>query len=404
MEVAAIKISRYDVSFVLNEKLAPHIISQTGGISLNRKTKALLIIVGIVAGICAFSFLIISLTHGKQGSDTAAKPASSDMTETPVPTGSFSDQRLGFEDASLDAQNGSHNYLNDTSLSCAYNSAGDTVSLGLSNNGPKDYIYLNPTCSAATTSHHIGFYITSSRGPIENSTGPASPNNWNYIIAGQTYDTAQPASYIDDANYGVRWRDSALYDGQTNVGTTLNIRVISIGDGSETVHDGNLLAVLTAEIGYDKATNTYKIQSLKNNDTKYTGSLEADERAKLINDAATFMQQSSIVSSSNQEFWNNAIKGATVEKIAAPYFGYIVDSSVHTIMAGDYKTCDIYAVNLPYPGYGFFTVYAAPQLQLDGLSTATAPGSSDLNLAIIGYDALYPFSESTLYPKFEKQN
>jgi hypothetical protein len=73
-------------------------------------------------------------------------------------------------------------------------------------------------------------------------------------------------------------------------------------------------------------------------------------------------------------------------------------------MAGDYKTCDIYAVNLPYPGYGFFTVYAAPQLQLDGLSTATAPGSSDLNLAIIGYDALYPFSESTLYPKFEKQN
>ena len=50
---------------------------------------------------------------------------------------------------------------------------------------------------------------------------------------------------------------------------------------------------------------------------------------------------------------------------------------------GNYENCDIYAVNIQFPG-DFNTVYFAPKMQIMGFERPTEPGKTEIRLQVLG--------------------
>jgi hypothetical protein len=327
--------------------------------------------------------------------NTQKMPAVSDQSEddnTPQHT-------QWYESTALAERKSSGNYRNDALLKYEYDTKGNTISLGLGSGQLDDYIYLNPRCSEATPHMKIGFYISSSRIDVEicdkvgePGTAPKNASESNVLIVDRTYDTLVPAIYKDPENYGIRWKNDPMYDGNLSTGTTLYIRAVRL-------FDGYLVAICRAEIVYDQATNTYRLASLYNADVRNTGELPDAERDRILNDAVDFIrnpERGPVVSYENQAYWDEALKLAKIERRPYTYFDVLYDKNNKVCRKGDFVNCDVYAVNVPLTGFGFVSVYYAPGLQLDGFNTPTRPGSTDLDLQVFGYDAFFPFRKDTL--------
>ena len=82
---------------------------------------------------------------------------------------------------------------------------------------------------------------------------------------------------------------------------------------------------------------------------------------------------------------------------------YMYDTDGNVVSAGAYRKCEIYAVHLNCDGFGYFTVYFAPEPQVNGLSMRTLDKGEQMKLVLIGYDAFAPFTaesfSSFLHPE-----
>ena len=81
---------------------------------------------------------------------------------------------------------------------------------------------------------------------------------------------------------------------------------------------------------------------------------------------------------------------ATVEAVKAPYFTRLFKADGEATGSYEFYGYDLYAVSVPYPGYGVFTAYFAPEPQTYGLPMQTMDPDGDVFWVVAGYDALCP--------------
>ena len=90
-----------------------------------------------------------------------------------------------------------------------------------------------------------------------------------------------------------------------------------------------------------------------------------------------------------------------MEKVDSCYFPVLFGKTGDVMAAGQYHGKDLYAVNIVYPNYGFATIYAAPQRQINGLREGVP---ADEDIQPFAYDAFKPFTADTLFvPQYLEQ-
>lgn len=323
------------------------------------------------------------------GTQNAKPDSSQEPLQSPDP-GPMTDYTDG-EDNSTWGKENSGLYKNDRVL--VYNYGNGTISLGVEAPDETSALYLNPVCSEAATDalHQVGFYITASSPVLyfSHSAG-ASPSDGinaayaNFIMLGETYDTAAPAAYVDAENYGIRWENDPLGINTDDGGTTLYVRAVNL-------NSGQLIAMCRATIVHDKENNTYELSSLTSSDVVDTGEMTAEEKADLAKRAVEFMTVQNIVTPPEGS-WDKAQANAKVEIVPTPYFPWFIGVKGERLKAYEepYRNCTIWAVNLPLVT-GDVTVYFAPYLQVElGFESSTVPEGGELNLIPIGCARLNP--------------
>lgn len=358
-----------------------------------------------IAGLCLIIIFIMrgcSSEKAQQGSSVSsptsqaedADPKRDPAESTPGGTADASDFE-DYEDNSCYGSTG--NYANDKVL--VYNYGSGTISVGVEGLGVQDYIYLNPVCSEAKAApgKQIGFFITASSPRLDFSHfegGPATSalnaGEANLVLLSQTYDTAAPAGYKSEDDYGARWERDVLELNQDDGGTTLYIRAVNVSNGQ-------LVAMCKAIIAYDKARDTYFLSQLISSDVVDTGEMSMTEKAALVQKAKDFMMGTGNFTPPDENYWTSAIETAKVEHVPGPYFPQFSDINGQRAKAYDfpYNHCEVWAVNFQFPS-GFITVYFSPRLQTLGLDSTSKPGSEDLELTAIGYDCLNPMTQDTI--------
>ena len=92
-----------------------------------------------------------------------------------------------------------------------------------------------------------------------------------------------------------------------------------------------------------------------------------------------------------------------VEHPLGVYYNKLFDTDGKVVSSGAYSKCEIYAVHLNCDGFGYFTVYFAPEPQVNGLSMKTLNKGEQMKLVLFGYDAFAPFTaesfSSFLHPE-----
>jgi hypothetical protein len=152
-----------------------------------------------------------------------------------------------------------------------------------------------------------------------------------------------------------------------------------------------------AEVFFDENTKAYSLENLTNSDVAFTEELDAAQRDTLIAEAEQYLidgndQMTLGVTKEEMESQNLS---TIVEKSQRVYYNRLFDADGNAVAAGRFSNCDIYAVNINCDGYGFFTVYFAPEPQARGLAVSTLGDSDELKLTLIGYDAFAPFTVET---------
>lgn len=300
-------------------------------------------------------------------------------------------------------------YLN-TERSCTFPS-GSVLKIGV-NLEYADALYLNPVYEAVEEENifsegetAFAFYLktmfgedvsTSSNVQMTYDVSSASDIKY-FVITDRTYDTLVPAGYTDSVNYGVKWNDLNNYHGFDGSDYDMEIRVVRLPDGQ-------LMGTAKMHISFD-VSGKYSVTSLVYSDVAATGELTEDKRSEAIERAFAFFcgedkGQSTFV---DQTYWEAYKIRAVVEKVDNwLYFPRLFDASGNVASAGKFSGMDAYAVNINYPGYGFATVYVAPQQQINGLRGST--DASD-DLQPFAFDALKPFSRTTLFvPEYQKED
>lgn len=358
----------------------------------------------VIAAVCAIAIFGLRACSRMDPEPTVSEPSES----TPGTTGDTSSQSTDppTDDALSDYADCEDNSTwgedlvgachNETVLT--YNYGRGTISLGVNAPEAKDAIYLNPVCSeaAAEKGRQIGFFITAGSSDLYFSrTEGAAPDTGenaksaNFVLLGETYDTAVPAAYVDQENFGVCWKRDPLSATEDGDNTTLYIRAVNLSSGQ-------LIAMCRATITHDTATDSYSLTSLTSSDVVDTGEMTAEEKASLAEQAVQFMVAQNIVMPPNG--WSDAQAAAMVEHVPTTYFPWFIGPNNEHLKSYEkpYQNCEIWAVNLPLTT-GTITVYFAPYLQaVLGFESATMPGSDELNLVPIGCARLNPFSEDTI--------
>ena len=290
-------------------------------------------------------------------------------------------------------------YLNDRRLS-VQTGYGMIFYLGQEQSGFNDALYLNPHFEyeyAGNPNEAYGYLIKTERVPLEYSELIASPA-WSrehnglmdFLIHGRTYDKVVSASAIDSQNYGVRWIDRPAYGGLENDGDRLYILIIRLSDGT-------LMGAIKADISYDTALGAYHFENLINNDVSWTGELTSPQRDQLIQNAIQYLISGNerLTLGISREELESLYPSTVVERTQRTYHSRLYNAEGNVVSSGRFSNCDIYAVNLNCDGYGFFTVYFAPEPQAHGLTARILEGDGEMKLTLIGYDAFAPFTVET---------
>ena len=298
-------------------------------------------------------------------------------------------------------------YLNNRVLSVAPG-YGMTFTLGLEQDGLTDALYLNPHFEYAYAGNPYeayGYLMKTERVPLECAETSASPA-WSadyagltdFVITGRTYDRVVPATALDPNRYGVRWADSPAYGGADHAGDQMRILIIRLSDGT-------LMGAVKADISYDIRTRTYSLRSLMESDVASTGELSKDEREHLIQEAIQYLVQgnSQMTMNLTREELEAQKQSFIVEHPLGVYYNKLFDTDGKVVSSGAYSKCEIYAVHLNCDGFGYFTVYFAPEPQVNGLSMKTLNKGEQMKLVLFGYDAFAPFTaesfSSFLHPE-----
>lgn len=304
---------------------------------------------------------------GDEDATSSSDKNSGQTTESSVMEENGTEGSKGlYEDAS-NSYNTDAEYKNDEVLTYDYGDG--TITIGTKSAPDNKHIYLDIRCSEAADGNEIGYYVESDRVDVQVSPGGgmgcdagnnASENN--FVLLDRLYDNVTPSTVRDSENYGVRWCDDKMKDGE-NDGTTIAIRAINLRSGA-------IVAMCDAVIDYDKETNSYSLSKLASSDVKYNSELDDTSRTNIINKAAEFAAERL-----HNDASDYATDKAIVDKHNGTYFSRFLDEDDSILYYKDYTTCrDTYTVTLPSASYGFITVYFAPQTQLIGMTSPTEPG------------------------------
>ena len=274
---------------------------------------------------------------------------------------------------------------------------GMTFSLGIDQQDASDAIYLNPHFEyayAGNPEEAYGYLIRTERVPLEYSETSEAPA-WSekyrgltdFAIVGRTYDKVVSASVQSRDHFGVRWIDSPAYGGLEHGEDIVRILIIRISDGT-------LMGAVKAEISYDYGTHSYGISTLVNSDVSYTGELTGEQRGELIEETIRILVQGNaqMTLGISREELEAQSASVVVDHPQRTYYSKLYDMDGNIVSSGRYSNCEIYAVNINCDGYGFFTVYFAPEPQANGLTVQTLNEGEPLKLVPIGYDAIAPFT------------
>lgn len=366
-----------------------------GGIAL-----AVIALVAMILAIVVFSTnKEAQIKEGKQPKvDPKARP--SDSQEETIISPPSEEEVIITEDGNLPTEMKSNGvYRNDRVLS-ASTGYGMTLSVGLEQDGVTDALYLNPHFEyayAGNPNEAYGYLMRAERVPLEYAEPSPSPA-WStkydgitdFAILGRTYDKVVSVSARDSVNYGVRWMDSPAYGGMDNAGDTVHILIIRLSDGT-------LMGAVNICVSFDRGTKTYSLENLTNNDVGNTGDLSAEQRDNLIAETVQYLTEGNdqMTLSVTKEELESQSRSTVIEKIPRVYYNKLYDTNGNVVAAGRFSKCDIYAVNINCDGYGFFTVYFAPEPQANGLAAPTLAEGDELKLVPIGYDAFAPFTIET---------
>lgn len=372
---------------------------------MDKERRQLIVRLGIwamgIAAVCTIIIFAFRACSKQEPESVIESPQVSVQSEPPRDLQEpGNDPLTNYEDCENNATWGEDlvgSYQNDKVLT--YNYGGGTISLGVNAPEAQEGLYLNPSCSEASTSGiQVGFFITSSSPELYcSSQDGAAPDEdanvgaANFVLLGETYDTAIPAAYKNAENYGIRWEHDPLAENKDSGGTTLYIRAVNMSNGQP-------LALCRATIAYDAESNSYTLATLTSADVVDTGEMSIEEKADLVDQAVQFMVSQNSVTLS--EGWASAKAGAKVEHVPTTYFPTFLGPNDEVLNSHDkpYQNCEIWAVNLPLSSYNV-TVYFASRLQIVlGSENTTIPGSDELDLTPIGCARLDPRSTSTIYP------
>lgn len=375
----------------------------------NPRTKAALHIAGAVAAVAALCALVILIGRGCQkDNDTPSGPQHS--VADSVNTDGEDSQKSDHSGSQVPNNSGTSNpgtsdkppledyedfgdnteddvpvgtYKNDKVLSFNYGSG--TLYLGVETD-TSDAIYLNPSSSeaAARPDKQIGFYIMSSSPELSYSewegaepTDKLNSNRANLVFKGDKFNTAVPAAFHNTVDYGVKWSRSELQLNDDDGGTVLYIRIVQISTGK-------LLAVCKATITYDPATNSHSLTSLTDNNITATGELDGtgESADDLAAQAVEYLKTKGGIATTDEN-WKKAAKSCIIEKVPTTYAFRFIGTDGNETNIGNYENCDIYAVNIQFPG-DFNTVYFAPKMQIMGFERPTEPGKTEIRLQVLG--------------------
>ena len=314
-----------------------------------------------------------------------------------VPGGS----QFSYEDSSVvSVPNGAGYWNHVVTADVGY---GMHLSLGVESSDYDDGLFINPqfvydylSPDPITGKHGVYYFIIScNSGEIlysARSSGPYDDYNnkgkTELFVTGRTYDDLVPATFHDEANYGAVWLcEPGIYP-ETGQSWTLSVRVIRADDGF-------LMAVAHADISYDEPTDCYSISRIYPADTALTGELDEITRDAAVTKALAFLASSDCKLDIGLDFEELAYNRdfICVERVFRPYYGKLYHVSGEVVAASALMRYQLYAVNIPLYGYGYFTVYMAPQEQVESYFASLPAEWTDL--AVIGYDAKSPFSVYT---------
>ena len=302
-------------------------------------------------------------------------------------------------------------YSNAGTIGCATKTGG-YVSAGIVSDADGRLI-LNPVYSPADDElipwldrTQFAFYITCSRGAVEYSykvagtyDGSENYTHDSLYITDRCYDSCVPADYVSDDDYGIAWTDTEYAQGASLSDEVLfSMRIIRIGDGT-------LMDIVHFTVKPD-GTGTYALSEMHRGDVLVENELSEADRARMLQLAKEFLSDPERGQSLSLpvDDWDSALGEAIVEKVETPYFPRLLDAEGLTANAGKYVGCDIYAVNLPYAGLGFVTIYISTEMQLMGFTEPIAPGDDAPVYEVFGYDPFNPQTEETLtVPEFTKE-
>lgn len=377
---------------------------------MSKSKNILLTIAAALAFITVLVFILWKISSPPSTEEPeATQSPPSDAAETVRPEDIYDTQGSFIPDESFDQENpdikDSSTYRNDGTFQCQFPSGG-ILSVGVQTNSDMA-LYINPhyTCTEdervlGQDMTQFGFYITADSGDIQHSSSVSGsaviPENYNepdLLISDRTYDTLCPITYKDSIDYGIRWTGNLFYKADAR----LTIRVVRFPDGY-------LMGIAHADVIYDQNADTYSISDLYLADVSATGELSDSDRKDLVDRAIAFLMDTSRSQSFafGDSYWDDSAAKAVVVK-DGPFFSRLYSASVEVVARGHYSNCDVYAVNLNQIGAGVITVYFAPQMHLWGLEGPINPKTGTLDLQIIGYDPLYPYSkEELLVAEYDK--
>ena len=357
---------------------------------------ALTMIIMILAVVVYSAKIEERLKHGHEPEgDPQIRPPdySADVTISPP----SDEEVLIIEDGNEPSnRKSSGTYLNNKKLSVS-SGYGMIFSLGMEDQSAIDAIYLNPHFEyiyAGNPDEAYGYLIRTERVPLEYAESTAAPA-WtgehhgltDFAIVGRTYDKVVPASVQSREHYGVRWVDSPAYGGLEHAGDTVRILIIRISDGT-------LMGAVSAEIDYDFGKHSYSLKNLINSDVSFSGKLSDEQRGELIEKTVQVLVQGNdqMTLDISPEELNAQSTSIVVDHPRRTYYSKLYDMDGNVVSSGTFSKCDIYAVNINCDGYGFFTVYFAPEPQANGLAMETMKEGETVKLVPIGYDAFAPFT------------
>lgn len=270
-----------------------------------------------------------------------------------------------------------------------------TVTVGTNTPSREDGIQLDFACSEASADTPMGFYLQAESIPPLSDFGPndlktASEQDVGshcFIIPTRFYEKVIPAAPTDTL-MGTVWRNDMSAIWGTYPEDRIHVRMINL-------KTGELVTVFVLNIAY--TDGTYQIAGISGADVLETGDLTESEREYIVNDAIGYFTDASRGPTVSVADPATAIATAAVEKVPRTYFSTLYDAEQEPIRQSDYVGIDTYAVNLNFDGVGVLTAYYGPTTQvLYGFNSPTAPGSTDKELVMIGFDALSPANEDTI--------